>query len=413
MSTLVAFLPPRHPNQMPGDWALGAVPFVLYDRHGQRQRAGQAAPALLPKANRVVGVVAARDVVLLSAVVPPLKGPRLRQALPNIIEELIVQDPARCHVALGAAAAGTASAAAPRTLAVIDRAWMRFLLEALKPNEDAAVALVPLLSCLPPAAPGDAVVTVLGAANEDEAGAASVELALQDETSRVGLSAPVAVVASTASGFARGRPLVLREAQSGSMHIAVPAGLLVEATRTEQLDYEHLAQAALELPLDLCQFEFAADADAGTRTLRRWRAPLGWAAATILVALVGLNLDWLMLAHERDRLDARASALLMEAFPRTTTIVDAPLQMSRQLEALRAAAGAPTPSDFVVLCDRLARSLGPLPPTAIATLDYADRVLSLTFTPGTTPDPGFTQRLAANNLAAEESGGKWQIRSRT
>ncbi|EAY67509.1 Type II secretory pathway component PulL [Burkholderia dolosa AU0158] len=82
------------------EWQWPELPFTLVDKAGHVQRAGRAALALLPRANATVLIVAARDVLLLAATVPPLKGPKLRQALPNIVEDQLIQDPLGCHIAL-------------------------------------------------------------------------------------------------------------------------------------------------------------------------------------------------------------------------------------------------------------------------------------------------------------------------
>jgi general secretion pathway protein L len=56
--------------------------------------------------------------------------------------------------------------------------------------------------------------------------------------------------------------------------------------------------------------------------------------------------------------------------------------------------------------------LGSIPSSAIAGLDYNSNSLDVTFKPGTTVDSdGFTQRLAAQGLSAQEDNGKWSIRS--
>ena len=61
------------------EWQWPELPFTLVDKAGHVQRAGRAALALLPRANATVLIVAARDVLLLAATVPPLKGPKLRR----------------------------------------------------------------------------------------------------------------------------------------------------------------------------------------------------------------------------------------------------------------------------------------------------------------------------------------------
>jgi general secretion pathway protein L len=105
--------------------------------------------------------------------------------------------------------------------------------------------------------------------------------------------------------------------------------------------------------------------------------------------------------------------LLLNAFPKTTVVLDAPDQMSRQLDQLRVAAGELSPSDFLSLAAGLAHSLGPVPVNGVAALDYHDRRLDVTFKPAIKVDPDFTQRLARNGLSGEidSSTGKWTIRN--
>ncbi|MDR3100675.1 MAG: type II secretion system protein GspL, partial [Paraburkholderia sp.] len=100
MSTLIVLMPPRDPAVHSQEWQLPELPFVLLDKAGQTQRSGRAALGLLPKASATVLLVAARDLLMVAVTVPPLKGPRLRQALPNVVEDHLIQDSQTCHLAL-------------------------------------------------------------------------------------------------------------------------------------------------------------------------------------------------------------------------------------------------------------------------------------------------------------------------
>ncbi|MGN6082598.1 type II secretion system protein GspL, partial [Trinickia sp.] len=91
MSTLIVLLPPRDPAVPSQEWQLPEMPFMLLDKSGRKERAGRAALGFLPRAATTVLVVAARDLLMLAATLPPLKGPRLKQALPNIVEEYLIQ----------------------------------------------------------------------------------------------------------------------------------------------------------------------------------------------------------------------------------------------------------------------------------------------------------------------------------
>lgn len=69
----------------------------------------------------------ARDVSLITAPVPPLSGKRLRQALPNIVEEYLLQDPTRCLIVPGPVLAD-----GQRPIGVIDSHWVDTVLAAFK-----------------------------------------------------------------------------------------------------------------------------------------------------------------------------------------------------------------------------------------------------------------------------------------
>jgi general secretion pathway protein L len=182
----------------------------------------------------------------------------------------------------------------------------------------------------------------------------------------------------------------------------------------QALPFEQFARNALASRFDLCQFEFAAQPWRLDRaTMRRLRVPIALVAASVIVSIIGVNAQWLQLARQRDAIRAQETELLLNAFPKTTVVLDAPDQMARQLERQKVAAGELSPTDFLSLTDGLARSLGPVPVNGIAALDYRDRRLEVTFKPETKVDPDLQKRLAANGFSGSmDSGtGKWTIRS--
>ncbi|WP_175038369.1 type II secretion system protein GspL, partial [Burkholderia stagnalis] len=145
MSTLIVLLPPREPAVPLQEWQWPELPFMLVDKGGHTQRAGRAALTLLPRAAATVLVVAARDVLLLAATMPPLKGPKLRQALPNIVEDQLIQDPQGCHIAVDPAPLPDGR----RVLAVVDRAWFRTICDAFTAAGHRHLSAVPATRCLP------------------------------------------------------------------------------------------------------------------------------------------------------------------------------------------------------------------------------------------------------------------------
>jgi len=452
VSTLIVSLPPREPAVPLQEWQWPELPFTLVDKAGHVQRAGRAALALLPRANATVLIVAARDVLLLAATVPPLKGPKLRQALPNIVEDQLIQDPLGCHIALDPDALPDGR----RVLAVVDRAWFRTICEAFTAAGHRHLSAVPATRCLPaphaPAAPADGevdvaavaadavdtpparpatVAAVLGLAAPVEpvlveagalpaaAGAPRLELAVARGALGEGFAAPASRAAGTLAALAGGGDVELYElgepgAEPRLASVGRADGPLLPGAAP--LSFDAFARRALTEKFDLCQFEFESQPWRFDRaTVKRLRVPLALAAATLGVAVIGMNLHWWKLSRERDALSAQITETLLSAFPKTTTVLDPPAQMQRQLDQLRVAAGELSPNDFLALSSGLSRSMGALPLNGIASLDYHDRRLDVGFKPEVKVDPDFTQRLARNGLSGEvdSNTGKWTIRSRS
>ncbi|WP_175938734.1 type II secretion system protein GspL [Caballeronia sp. BCC1704] len=455
MSTLIVLLPPRDPAVRSQEWQLPDLPFLLLDKRGETQRAGRAAVGVLPRANATVLIVAARDTLLLAATVPPLKGPRLRQALPNVVEDQLIQDPQTCHIAVDP----VALADGRRVVAVIDRGWFRFVCDAFMSTGHRNLKAVPAMRCLPvpamrclpvPAAapvietpegeteaaeapPTPFIAGLLGnvistapaligdvpAAAPATGGAPRVEIAIaRGERAALGegLALPVDSIAPTLDALAGGHPLTLYSLADipGDEPRLAASGKYAAVAGAQPLAFEALARNALASRFDLCQFEFAAQPWRLDRaTMRRLRVPIALVAASVIVSIVGINVQWIQLSRQRDAINAQMTELLLNTFPKTTTVLDAPDQMARNLDRLRVASGELSPSDFLSLADGLARSLGPVPVNGIAGLDYRDRHLEVTFKPDTKVDPDLGKRLAANGLngAIDTNTGKWTIRS--
>ncbi|MGF6569981.1 general secretion pathway protein L [Paraburkholderia sp. GAS333] len=466
MSTLIVLLPPRDPAVPSQEWQLPELPFVLLDKSGRTQRAGRSALALLPRANLTVLMVAARDLLMMPATLPPLRGPKLRQALPNVVEDQLIQDPQTCHIAVDPQPV----AGGKQLLAIIDRGWFRFIVEAFSTAGHRSLRAVPVTRCLPQVtaaldqpvevaetvgggepvmasgvatslpgvapvvAPGLASVTpmvaaVLGTVVQTapamllegmvESTTPRVELAIARGVQGEGLAVPATAVNATLGALAGAAPIslyMLTEVPGNEPSLSPnsPARLAAHIHGASPLPFEQLARRALECRFDLCQFEFASQPWRLDRaTLRRLRLPIVLAVAALVIAIIGANVQWLMLSRQRDAINTQMTELLLNTFPKTTVVLDAPDQMSRQLQQLRVAAGELSPDDFLSLADGLARSMSPVPVNGIAGLDYHDRRLDVTFKPEVKLDPDFAKRLARNGLSGsiDSNTGKWTIRN--
>jgi general secretion pathway protein L len=425
LSTTLYVRLPHRPHDQPQPWHFGALPFALVRdpakptarRTDAAQapevlREGHAQIAALPAADRLVLILAASDVLLTTATVPPLPPARLRQALPNLVEDALATDPQPCHIGVGPALDGDAarSARGPRRrlLMVADRAWLRAVLDAFAEHRHRRRHILPAQMCLPLAAPAEADGSDDGDRAPTQPATLVVEAAAASLAQAEGMVEPSLAPATAPdsgqwqltvrTGRHEGYGLLLGNdalaawqalAPEGNWHgdASAMAGAPVPALRQARTADWHLwiagAQGCLqESGLDLAQFEFA-QGRADRWNLLAWRLPLALAAGIVLVQLLGMNVHWLMLRHEQRRLEAAQLQTLHNAFPQIQTVLDAPLQMRRQVEQLRLASGRSTPDDFLPLADRFAQAARQLPPDGLQALEYRGRALVATFKPGT------------------------------
>ncbi len=151
---------------------------------------------------------------------------------------------------------------------------------------------------------------------------------------------------------------------------------------------QHMVEAARyaqDASCDLAQFDMSVAGSARwlqklQTSLRDWLTLPVWRPARIALAalvvahIAGLNAwAWKEKTALSDK-RARIQQLLTQTFPQVKVIVDAPVQMQRELAILSQASGALTGRDMELLLARYAAVFPNAPPTAI---DYASGELSI------------------------------------
>ena len=347
MSSLIISLPPGHASSAT-EWAYALTPDgrTLGDH-------GRALAALLPLPRgagaEVVAVVPVQALAWHRVTLP--KGmaagsPRLRAALDGLLEEQFLDEPEALHLALQPGA----RAGEPGWVATCDRAWLRNALQLLEAANRPATRIVPEF-----APEGEAALVVLGDPEQPLAVATSADgvIALPlNHATRPLLPA-----------LAEDAPRLAEPAVAG-----VAEQLLGQKLTLQQAPQRWLQSARTRW--DLAQFDFASSAQ--TRALKKlasgwgdvlhgapWR-PARWAAVVLVAAnLVGLNAyAW----KERASLEGKREAIrrtLTETFPQVKVVVDAPLQMEREVQALRQQTGTASPRDLDALLAALAEALPP------------------------------------------------------
>jgi len=295
---------------------------------------GTAPLALLPRADVLVLVVPVQALSWHRVRVPPVAATRMRAALDGLLEEQLLDDPTRLAMALGP----RQRADADSLVAVCDKAWLQSVLIFFEQGKRPAHRVVPAFAPDPGLEHGAPRMQVVQTAQ-----GANLVVVESDGVTSLPLESAVAAFAGKTSTqtegpvFAEPALAALAEQQLGHpVVVQTLAQQLLEAASTEW---------------ELAQFDLAISG--GGRLARRWQqrartlwqAPnwraARWGLAGLLLAnLVGLNgWAWQLDSALRSK-QQRVNALLVQTFPGVRVVVDAPLQMQRELALLRQASGS-------------------------------------------------------------------------
>lgn len=335
MSILVVLLPPRERAGVPGSERGDAAPeyaYVLSSDGLGILRQGRASAALLPKADTVIAWVSPTDVSWHRITLPKAPAAKLRSALVGVLEEQLLDDEAAVHLAI----APEASAGSPGWVAAMHKPWLMEHLSTLEKAGAFVERVVPAMW------PGDLAQGHFYTSDDAADGSSAQTWVVFGDSKGVHClrMAGTLIRDQLPIWAAQGvrwsaSPAVAAQAERW---LGAPVAVLSEA--------EHALQAVRSL-WNLRQFDLAPRAR-GSRLLRNaWKRALtpAWRPVRLgllsLVALqvVGMNL-WAW--HQRQAIDNRKQAMvsvLKASHPAIGTIVDAPLQMRRATDNVRAAAG--------------------------------------------------------------------------
>ncbi|RZU02048.1 type II secretion system protein GspL [Rivibacter subsaxonicus] len=415
MSVLVVLIPPR-PRLAAGSAAATPAPapdefvWVLSDDRLSIAREGRGAASALPRAESLIAVLAPTDVSWHRIDCPRASPARMAAALTGVLEEMVIDDVEGLHLAL----APGARPGEPTWVAATDRNWLQQALARLEQGGRAVERVTP--SMWPDTPPTLHV-------HESLATDGRLQLTLSHaHPEGVGHwplgPTPGALGASAGSGGLRAllpQPLPPDWRCSATPAAASAAGQWFGPDSPVQIQSatEQALQATRSL-WNLRQFSLVA-AHRGLARLRdgwrrvsrdrAWR-PLRWGLATLVVVqIVGLNLAaW----QQRKTLAAKQTqmvALLQAAHPQVRAVLDAPVQMQRETDALRASAGRAGDSDLEPML-QAAASAWPQP-QPVGQFSYEPGKLTLA-TPGWSEDQinGFRAALAPAGWRVEADGGR-------
>lgn len=311
----------------------------LLDDAGQLRGSG-ARLEDLPRAQHCRLVLAGDLVLTVKTRLPDLPERRLAPLLPAAVEAATLVEADTIHAVLMERVADAES-----TLAVLEEAWLRRVLDIL-----AGLGLYPDCALpdylLLPWSEGDWSIGWRG--DETVARFGRVEgMSLDDGEPPIGLTLALAQ---------RSRPNLVKVFQGTNMGLpdwSLWREVLATAVETGG-PWDWRTCPWPDLP-DLLQGKHSPGRSRMDWT--RLARPMAWGALLLAgIQVAGMALDWGLLARESTNIRQEMRDLAERALPAHAAVVDPPWQVTEQLQSLRSSAGKPSPDALVGLLGRLGQS---------------------------------------------------------
>lgn len=418
MSTLYIQLPCKATADLAPRWLDLACPYALVNAQGVIGREAVSSltdiSVTIAKAQHVAILLAASDVTLLQATIPPLSAAKLKAALPNLVEDQLLGNPADCVMVAGDGSNGL------RTIAVVQRAWLEKINQALIALGAQHISILPAQLCLPHQS-GCVVAAITQHEND-------VDLTLRSsEQTGIGLALsarqPEGVIQNVCA-IVPEAPITLFVPQAGmlnyqaAINAASLQGRISLAADTWSLWITGARDTTLNLMTGL-NLESKLEID-----WRPWRWPLLLAAAILLINIVALNFDWWQLNREAKNLSNTMTQIYQTRYPKESVIINPIAQMQQKISFAKRDAGLAAPDDFTILAATFGETwsgISSVAKPAIATLEYREHSLFVGLKTGTNNDSEALMQqlkaaLANRNLSltvttTQANTAMWQIRS--
>lgn len=424
LSTLYLRLPSKAVADSTPDLLTLACPFALVSNSNVSQGGAIEREGVSPlsdlaetiaKMQRVVLLLAGSDVTVLNMQIPPLSAAKMKVALPNLVEEQLLCDPADCVIVAGGLFDGL------RSIAVVQRAWLDLLTRTFSALGAREIAALPAQSCLS----GQTGMATAAIYPRDTGTDLTVRLSGQDG---IGLAiecgsdrAAAQGVIQTLCAIVPAAPITLYVPQS-ALHAYQETVSDTDAWReriTVSTDnWTRWIAGARGTTLDLMG---GLVTNSGPRLdWHAWRWPLVLATAVLLVNVSALNIDWWRMKKEADSLRSSMTRIYRTAYPNETVIIDPYAQMQQKIALANRESGLAAPDDFTAMAAAFGEAwtgvTAALPePPSIAALEYRERGLSVRLKGREAPTAQMKAALAERDLslelAPEQSGSiVWRIR---
>lgn len=375
---------------IPTEWdaSQDSCEWVILDRQGNVLRRGKDLLIALPQCDETEIVVPAAMVGFISAQLPPGSHTKVLNALPFLVEAGLISTPEETHAVLAA------QSDAQIIVAVIQKAWVKRVLDRLARAEIFPTRMFPetVLPDLPKNGWG---LVCRG----------------QDSFVRTSVSQGFPLDADITSEVA---PFLLAMAMTQTEESKRPASITVygefpkhatEWAKQLGVAIQHASQqewfVSNSKPIfNLLQGEFQPSGGI-SRRLTAFK-PVAMTLAVLLLMQISFSMfDYAINVRENGKLDQAMVTQFKATFPNATTVVDAPLQMQRNLDDLKHGAGQSNNNDFMPLLAATTTSLGAIPVERLKGMDYQNGKLTLNILmPDMEQAQAMRQRLITSGLSA-------------
>lgn len=349
---------------IPTNWDVyqDACEWAILDRNVKVIRRGKDLLDSLPQCDEVEVVIPASMVGFIPTHLPPGSQNKILGALAYLVEAGLINAPEETHAVLAE------QAGAHAVVAVIQKSWLKLLLEKLSRAAIFPVRLYPE-TVLPTSSQNTWVLVNRGHESFLKTSIAQgipITVESNSDTSPLLLALALKQCEPTKSPVSivlYGDPVPQREAWQQQLGIPI-----ISATQQEWFVNDSRPV------LNLLQGEFQPSGGV-MRRLASFK-PVAITFCVLLALHVGLTLlDYGLKASENRQLDQAMLLQYKATFPNANTIVDPTLQMQRNLEELKHGTGEATNSDYIPLLAAVTNSIGAVSSERLRGMDYRNNKL--------------------------------------
>jgi general secretion pathway protein L len=334
-------------------------PWALCDEAGVVLQSGVSPLATIPKADECIAIISSSRLMCVNVQMPAQSRRRWEAALPFVAEAYTLTDPDENHVVPGAL-----QKLGQRSLFIVDKEWLQAVVSAcLSANISLRLAVPEML--LPDLPPDTWVIVWDGAKGFLRTGTTS-GIAL-DQGSE--LTPPLALTLSLNAALPLSPKYIQIRFATEAMQQTLPQWPDLPAKLTLGARWD-LRNA----PIQSDTLNLLWGSLAPKTRLHEWLPKLRPVAlillAVLLIETIGTNIEWGMLNHQKNTVTQEMERNFRKAFGEASIVVNPPLQMQRNIAALRHAAGLADEADFLTLLDQASSTLATLPSGSVSALHY-------------------------------------------